>query len=329
MFRRILIWLAVFVAISLIILWILSGGIGKTVRSVGGFFSLTGTASSSAPFRLPWEPAELLRGPDLSGIETIGSSVSQSTGSTYDSLSQEYEDLQKAVTDARDFGTPSPYRGQAHIETQSATNASVDDERVRVTAARDNTAPIDITGWSLQSAVSGVRAFIPRGAANFRMGVVNEQTNIRLPPGGVADIASGVSPVGTSVRENICSGYLNQLQTFTPSFIQSCPSPSDVLPVTADNVRVYGETCIDFARSLFSCQAPLQSFTPDLSQSCVTFLGNALSYNGCFEMYRYRSDFIQDAWRVYLGAGHELWRNSHDVIRLLDAEGRTVDAVTY
>jgi hypothetical protein len=41
------------------------------------------------------------------------------------------------------------------------------------------------------------------------------------------------------------------------------------------------------------------------------------------------ASFGLNTWRLYLNAYGELWSNSHDVIRLLDAEGRTVDSLTY
>ena len=196
-------------------------------------------------------------------------------------------------------------------------------------AAWDNTSPTDITGWSLQSALSGVRAYVPRGAENFYMGVVNEQRNIQLNPGSSATVLSGYSPVGTSLRENLCSGYLNQLQTFVPRLEERCPASSEALPLSAENLQVYGDACVDFVKTVPYCSAPLQSFTPELSPSCRNFLANTLSYNGCVSMYRHRSSFAGDSWRIYLNASRELWRNSHDVIRLLDAEGKTVDAIAY
>src|SRR3989344_2670359 len=77
------------------------------------------------------------------------------------------------------------------------------------------------------------------------------------------------------------------------------------------------------------CRAPISHFTSELSQPCRSFLANTLSYNGCIDTYRYRANFTENLWRVYLNSPRELWRNTHDVIRLLDAKGRTVDALAY
>ena len=180
----------------------------------------------------------------------------------------------------------------------------------------------------MQSALTGVRAFFPRGADLFFVGAVNAQQDIYLDPEGSAVISSGPSPVGTSFRENVCTGYLDGLQTFRPALSRDCPAPADSLPLTADNLRTYGDACFDFVRELPLCTLPL-SAPSSVSPACRIFLANNLSYNGCVQNYRYKTGFQRGAWRIYLNAGGELWRNSHDVIRLLDAEGRTVDVLTY
>jgi hypothetical protein len=46
-------------------------------------------------------------------------------------------------------------------------------------------------------------------------------------------------------------------------------------------------------------------------------------------MYQYRTDFRKNTWRLFLGVNELLWNNQHDVIRLLDASGRTVDVLVY
>ena len=329
MTKRILIVLGIFIAIALVLLWILSGGISTVANRIQSFGSSSGGGTSGGFLRLPWQPEDLALGPDISDlVRADGTSDAQYAEEDLATLEKEYEALDKAAREAREFGTPSTFRGDVRLSRENAAEAE-STEYVTLIASWDNTAPVDITGWSLQSALSGVRAYIPRGASIFYMGVVNEQKNIQLNPGDSATMLSGYSPLGTSFRENICSGYLNQLQTFFPQLPNQCPMSAEALPLTAENVSAYGDACIDFVRTLPACTAPLQSFTPELSPSCRNFLANTLSYNGCVTMYRHRSNFLGDSWRIYLNASRELWRNSHDVIRLLDAEGRTVDAVTY
>src|SRR6185295_18661707 len=107
------------------------------------------------------------------------------------------------------------------------------------------------SGWSLQSAVTGTRASLPQtGAEMFVAGSVNHGVPIYLDPGTSAFIVSGISPVGISLRENVCTGYLAQLQHFSPGLDTACPDPSDMLPMTADNLRIYGASCVDYVQSL-------------------------------------------------------------------------------
>ena len=202
-------------------------------------------------------------------------------------------------------------------------------EHIEAEAALENTAPIGIAGWSLQSAYTGVRPYIQQGASPFLMGTVNNLSPIQLAPGQSALVNSGVSPVGVSFRENICTGYLGQLQSFTPPLPSSCPSPSSQLPLTPDNLKSYGEICFDYLQTIPLCEAPLNNIPSNLPSSCQYFVAEALSYNGCVARNRSRASFAGDSWRIYLNSNAELWRNSHDIIRLLDADGRTVDVLTY
>ena len=331
MIRRILIVSGILIVIGLIALWIVSGGFGKVWRQAGTLTGggLFGSASSTGfGFRLPWQPTFTMPQIQASDQTDQTSNTSQNASGNLSSSEQQYESLNSQAAQAKDFGTPSPFRGHVSITNDAGATQSFPDEYIGLSATSDLTAPVDITGWSLQSVVTGVRVYIPRGAANFLMGAVNAQDDIALNPGAVALVSSVYSPVGTSFRENMCSGYLGQLQRFSPSLSSECPNPSDYLPLNADNIRTYGDTCFDFIRSLSSCEAPL-SIPPSVSPACAAFAANTFSYNGCVTANRYKSTFANDNWRIYLGASSELWRNTHDVIRLLDASGRTVDLLSY
>lgn len=332
MLRTILIWVAISIAVILLLLWLLSGGVGKITQAAQGianpFSYFFGSSSSTAAFRLPWQPDMTSFGADLSQTLDSEGGSSQSPEEQLSSLQDEYDALNAKANEAKTFGTPSPYRGKVRISEGYSASGSGEGEYVGIAAGVNNTTPVDITGWSFQSALTGVRGFIPRGASLFLMGSVNPQTDIYLNPGDEGIVSSGSSPLGTSFRENICTGYLEQLQSFNPRLESNCPPPSESFPETADNLRTYGEVCFDFVRSLPSCTYPL-SMPTDASPSCRTFLSNNLSYNGCVQNYQHTSGFARQGWRIYLGAGGELWRNTHDIIRLLDTEGRTVDVFTY
>ncbi|MDP2649100.1 MAG: hypothetical protein Q8P19_04365, partial [bacterium] len=66
-----------------------------------------------------------------------------------------------------------------------------------------------------------------------------------------------------------------------------------------------------------------------ISGTCRSFLANVLTYNGCVNVSKGGEVFASSSWRIFLNRTAELWSNSHDVIRLLDSEGRVVDVLSY
>ena len=333
MIKKVLWSLLAFLIVVLVVAWIWTGGLGrvlaaaKSLTNIVDFIFYNGT-STRASLRLPWQP-EFLTDDSFAQLarQAYGPSTEQDELS---SLTSEYEKLDSQITESKTFGDPSPLKGQVRIINEGdAKETSAPAEYIEIGAGVRNTAPIDINGWSLQSAYTGIRAYIPQGASPFVMGVVNNMNPIQLAPGQSAVVNSGVSPVGVSFRENACSGYLGQLQVFAPPLSNSCPSPASELPLTPDNLRTYGEACFDFLQTIPVCKAPLNNVPPNVSSNCRYLAADALSYNGCVAKNRSRASFAEDSWRIYLNSGTELWRNSHDIIRLLDADGRTVDVLTY
>ena len=332
MIRTVLLWLGIIIVILLVLLWFITGGVGKTVRAAQGInnslasFFFSGT--STGEFRLPWQP-DLALGTKVAGMpEPDDSGESQTPEEELARSQKEYDSLLRQIEEAKTFGEPSPYRDKVRIAAGGAAEGPASDEFIELEAAFENMAPIDLGGWSLQSVLTGLRAYIPRGVELFMLGTINAQMDIHLAPGASVVVSSGPSPVGTSFKKNICTGYLMGVRTFIPPLSRECPSPSESLPLTPDNLRTYGDACFDFVAELPPCTFP-RTIPADTSPTCRTFLSNTLSYNGCVGKYQHRSDFERDSWRIYLNASGELWRNSHDIIRLLDAEGRTVDVVSY
>ena len=320
--------------IIFIAVWIWSGGIGKARNQARAFTNLVdfifynGTSTGYA-FRLPWQP-EFPTGPDLLQTAPESGLPQARAEDKLSSLNQEYDMLNAQIADAKTFGSPSPLAGRVRIASEgNAREATAGTEYLEIAAGLQNTSPINLAGWSLQSAYTGMRAYIPATAPSFLMGAVNSVASIQLAPGQSAILNSGVSPVGVSFRENICSGYLGQMQLFTPMLPNDCPSPASILPMTPDNLKNYGQSCFDFIPSLAACEAPLGNFPANVSQNCRAFAQDNLSYNGCVLQNRYRPSFAREVWRVFLNGNRELWQNGHDIIRLLDGEGRTVDVLTY
>jgi hypothetical protein len=239
-------------------------------------------------------------------------------------LQSQYDSLSREAQDAR-TGTPSPFAGEVSLSAANAQESGADEYLELDNHGRD---AVTITGWTIESVFSGVRFVIPPAANPFVLGSVNRVANVSLAPGETAIVGSGASPVGVSFRENMCSGFLTQSQSFAPELESNCPAAASVMPLTSDNLTRYGSDCIDYAASIPDCEFP-SHMPSSLSSSCRVYLGNALSYNGCVSTNQSRVGFASGTWRLYLGAGVELWNNRHDIIRLLDANGRIVDAITY
>jgi hypothetical protein len=331
-FKTILLWIFWLFVIALIVYWAWNGGFGKAMssfQSSSNPFSSDseGGTSTNSFFHLPWQPnIGTIPVPTDSSADAVSTTVQDD----YANLESRYEQLSAQDTSTKVFGDSSPVRGSVRItETYGAVETDPRKEYIVLTANTANTAPVDITDWSLQSAYTGVRVPLPLSASEFRMGILNDQGFVLLNPGASAIVNSGPSPVGTSFRENICSGYLGQLQNFYPPIALSCPPSSGTLPFTPDNLKVYGDTCFDFLQSVPTCTAPLQNIPVNVNPNCRALAANVLSYNGCVESNRYRSNFNVGSWRLYVGSGSELWRNTHDIIRLLDSNGLTVDVLTY
>ncbi|MBI5003822.1 hypothetical protein HZC00_01880 [Candidatus Kaiserbacteria bacterium] len=309
----------------MIIFWVISGGPAKVISAAKSQPDIISSLLNGSlipklfSIKLPWQDSVSI--PGAADISQYTSDNSGGVGGTGYS--------QEQIDQARNFGMPSPYRSQVTLQEGRATENNPSKEYVAVTASRDNEGAVDITGWSVQSAVSGERYYLPPAASAFIGGAVNSTGSVTLEPGATAIITSGVSPVGVSFHENICSGYLGKLQAFYPSLDFSvCPDPSKVFPETPENLRTYGSSCLDYVRNLSSCEFP-QDLPTSLSPACRSYVTNTFSYNGCVHLHQNESSFLHNSWRLFINAQRSIWDDRHDIIRLLDAKGRTVDAVTY
>ena len=233
-----------------------------------------------------------------------------------------------------ELGEFSDAQGMVSIlrESDSAQSEDPQEEYLILQASSSNVQPVNITGWALQSMVSNAFFNIPGGVRVYQLGEVNTAEDIILAPGEKVVIGSGVSPVGVSFRENMCTGYLGSVQNFEPRLNTLCPSPRSVLPPTLENIKNYGDSCLEFAVKFKRCTY-LTSNTPGfstLSLPCREYLQPKLTYTGCVLDNQNSPTFIgSGGWRIFLGSTTEVWRNKYEVIRLLDENAHTVDVFTY
>jgi hypothetical protein len=227
------------------------------------------------------------------------------------------------------FGTPSPFRGLVHLRrgVQGAGTNDPKREYIEITIAQNAGVPINLSEWRLVSDVSGNSSGIPRGTEVPISGTINARENLVLSPGDRAIVSSGVSPIGASFRENKCIGYFSSFQTFYPALPQHCPTPQNELE---DRYTDYARdvACVDYVRTLPRCRVTLSPPT-SVSSSCQNFVVTYFNYNGCMTAHRSDADFKGKVWRVYLGRSTPMWRTRQEIVKLLDSNGKTVDAFSY
>ncbi len=198
-------------------------------------------------------------------------------------------------------------------------------EYVEIKASPWNKDIIIVSGWSLKTS-SGKIIEIGYASDMPRRGAVNEEGLIALLPGDRLAVISGRSPLGVSFRENVCSGYLEQFQDFSPPILLSCPNPS--IDMAGKNLSVE-PACVAFIAGMNTCETPLTGFPGDISQECFLFAQTDLTYNGCVSLHQNDLFFFKDLWRFYARENEEVWNNKGGVIRLYDADKKLVDSLLY
>lgn len=278
-------WLAIFL-IVLGVIWFAQGGPSRLADITGPFIT---APPASAP---------------SSGETTI------SSGNTF---------LQETLPNLEN----SPYKGKVSLTASAARGSNPQKEYIEIRANYSNTESMPVTGWTVKGK-KGVSISIGPGAYLPYSAQVNPQQPIFLEKNGNAIITTGQSPIGTSFRLNICTGYFNQFQTFYPYLPQECPRLSeDEVPIN------YPDACFDFVRGLSSCRMPLSSVPAAAGDDCSAFVSQHANYSGCVADHKSKVNFYKLDWRIFLNRSEELWSNKHDIIILLDQNGRLVDYVSY
>jgi hypothetical protein len=210
--------------------------------------------------------------------------------------------------------------------TAGAEASEPQEEYLRIVATPQADKNVSLAGMSLRGGALGTDVNIPEATDLLVLGTPTLKTSVSLPPTGRAIVSSGRSPVGTSFRVNICTGYLDQFQTFTPALRQECPEP--VAELEADG-PYEEDACRAFVKTLPHCRAFDGTFPDDISASCKAFVTRSLNYNSCVARSEKTEGFYKNEWRLFLDKTKELWKNKQEVIKLLDARGNAVDAITY
>ncbi len=240
------------------------------------------------------------------------------------------------ITNEELWSNQSIFRGLVSITKQSRPNATEPtEEYVHILARRSNDISIDMTGWSLYSVVSNTRVYLPPATLMLKMSGNNKIDPVHLAPGEFAVISTGKSPihsVASSFHTNKCIGYVARFHRFVPPISSRCNDPSLILPPTPQNIRTYGSTCIEFLAQAESCKSYTNEMPAHLLPACRDLIARKLTYHSCLSdgFAKYGHDIFNDGgWYLYLNHNAELWRNSYEIIKLLDADGLTVDVLRY
>lgn len=290
------------VLIFIFVLWVITGGPAKPFSFAGPYLKPIHGPGQVA------EPYDLRAGTSTSSNGSSGS----------------FFDLEAQIQDLSSYGEASEYRGKVAFSRNPSgpRGTSAKEEYVSISVSSRVKDPITFTGWKLESSASKVSVVIPAGVEVPRSGSVNQLGPIMASGGDTLIVTSGRSPVGASFRENLCTGYLSEFQDFAPELAQECPSAQYEV-----RERGGGQECVDYAFTVPRCSV-VPKVPQELSNQCEDILGD-LNYNSCAARHLSGPDFFGDTWRVFLGSSKELWRENHETIRLIDAEGKTVDVLAY
>ncbi|MBI5134546.1 MAG: hypothetical protein HZA81_04175 [Candidatus Taylorbacteria bacterium] len=201
-----------------------------------------------------------------------------------------------------------------------------DEEYLRIVSSEHAKGKISLSGLVLRGVSLGSAAPLPRADELPILGTSAKKTDVILSPGGRALISSGRSPIGTSFRANICSGYLDQFQEYSPGLVAECPEPLAELALVGPALEA---PCRDFIEKLPRCRIYQGRFPSDVSAACRSFVAESLNYNSCTLRHQKDAGFYKDEWRLFLDQEAEMWGNKNEIIRLLDPKGSTIDAITY
>lgn len=312
-------WFFIGVFVFIFLIWIATGGPLHPIAFTGPKLALPGALGGGTYLSLPRAPY---------GVG--GSNISLPGSSSGGSVSNGPAGTLPTFVGGSVFGTPSPYRNIVSMSHYISGAGSADprNEYVEISVSQNAGIPINLSEWTLVSDASGSSIIIPKGTEVPTSGVVNAAQDIVLSPGERAILISGKSPIGASFRENRCIGYFSTFQNFSPPLPQNCPVPSSELSSFYGTDYIRDASCIEYVNKLSRCQVAL-SPPVNVSGACQSFSVKYFNYNGCVDAHKNDADFNGDTWRIYLGRTNSMWRTKNELVKLLDVNGKTVDAFSY
>ncbi len=236
-------------------------------------------------------------------------------------------ELEEEIRETKEKETRSPYFEMVTIAgVYTPSNRNIDNEYLTLRSSYDIDTPIDITGWTIKSRLTGNTITIPKGSNLYLPNNNSYISNIEVSKSQYIYINTGTSPIGESFRANICSGYHNQFYDFKPYITEYCPYPIDDvegIPYSLDN-----EKCFDFIDDMNRCEVQIESI-PNFSSQCTEYINQKVNYPTCVSKHKNDDDFYKNEWRIFLRSSQPLWRISKDTLDMFDKNGKVVDTYSY
>ncbi len=211
------------------------------------------------------------------------------------------------------------YKGKVGINYASGYS---DDPKYETITLENRTEKekINITGFILESSRGG-RFVIPKGYELPGLSGELPQDQIVLKPRERAIITAGRQNSNMDFRANLCVGYFSEFSNFTPAIYSSCPRPDTI------NLISLSDRCLRIIDSTPYCKKPAQDLLID--SDCSQYVNQHLSYAGCVNDFRSRSDFFGSEWYIWMQRSEEFLRNVRDVVILKDTQEKEVDRYSY
>ena len=234
------------------------------------------------------------------------------------------EDLQEEIAELERKEKISKYSGLIEIKKLNTTSSSnPSNEYVRLYASRKISEPVNISGWKLVSLRDNSQMTIPQGTSLYRPNGRSHVSNILLDGNENIYINSGKSPISTSFKTNICSGYHEQFNNFNPRISLRCPYPDQNIIGVPDTIQ--NEVCLDYIDRMPRCKVHVGAVPSNLGNDCNAYVGQKVNYPTCIETYKNYEGFYREEWRVFLDRSKPLWKKKKERLQLIDHEGKVVD----
>ncbi len=298
----------ILILVGLWLVWFLTGGVNRQISQEGAFIEQPETPENS------WK--------------TYNKNLSSFNIFSQDQDKQQTE-IRKDLERAQEIVGVSAYKDKIILKKGSATSQDPNREYLIIELVGTSKDKVSMEGWRLQSVMTGKSMAIPEASYLPHTSTVNSKRVIFASSGDRFYITTGRSPIGTSFRTNLCTGYLEQFQNFYPYLKKECPVPEDEDDFITIGPNALNDDCIDYVERLRTCEINTKTLPLDMQHECQVYINNEINYNACVSKHKNKPGFYRQEWRIFLNREEEMWKQKRETIKLMDAEGNLIDILTY